>query len=413
MIRDISKLTLFGLFMTIFVDAIGVALVYPILTPLFVNNNTLLFSPSVSIEIRNLIYGLVLALYPLMMFLFSPFLGALSDKYGRRPVLLFCLAGNLFGLVMMGIGVSFSNIAIILLARIITGMTAANMPIAQAAIIDISSEQTKAKNLSLITAANSIGFVIGPMLAGILSQPIFGRMSTTAPFYIAALLPFATLFLLLFYFKEASTPNKKLKIRFLSAFHSIYLGFKQLNTRMPLFIFASFLTGYYLFFSFLSMFALVKFEYNQLMESILLGYFCIVFGCSLLFFIPWFTKRYALPRCLLMSAVPQAFAVLALLAFPYIATLWAAATVMAIFVPCSYVALISILSNNTEKASQGKIMGVSMSVNSFAWGTTPLFVALLQNYSLMLPFVVSTSVLFFTLYLVIYYVREPRTSPVL
>lgn len=406
--KNTDKLTLLSLFMTIFVDAVGVALVYPILTPLFVHNDTLLFSASVSFKVRNLLYGLVLALYPLMMFLCSPFLGALSDKHGRRPILLLCLVGNFLGLVMMGIGVSISSLTTILLARIITGMTAANMPIAQAAIIDISHEQTKAKNLSLITAANSIGFVIGPLLAGALSRPIFGYMpSLTAPFYLAALLPLATFILLVFRFKEPSLPNPNLKISFLSSFHSIYLGFKQLNTRMPLFIFASFLIGYYLFFSFLSMFALVKFGYDQLMESILLGYFCVVFGSSFLFFIPWLTQRYALNHCLLISAVPQALAVLGLLVFPNEVCLWLSATVMAVFVPCSYVGLISTLSNKTQRAFQGKIMGVSMSVNSFAWGTTPLFVAMLQNRMLELPFVFSALILFFTLYLVVSYVREP------
>lgn len=402
-----DKITLLALFMTIFVDAAGVALVYPILTPLFVNNETFLFNPSVPSEMRNLLYGVVLALYPMMMFFCSPFLGTLSDKHGRRSILILCLAGNLIGLIMMGVGITMNSIAMILLARIVTGITAANMPIAQAAIIDISSEENKAKNLSLITAANSIGFVVGPIITAILSRPILGYMpSLSSPFYIASILPLATLFLLIFYFREASSPNKHLKLNFMSAFHSIYLAFKNSTTKMPLFIFASFLAGYYIFFSYLSMFALLAFGYNQFMESILLGYFCVIFGCSLLFFVPYLTKRHSLNTCLLVSTVPQSIAILALLLFTNVVTLWTTATIMAIFVPCSYVVLISILSNRTEKASQGRIMGVSMSVNSLAWGLMPLLTAVLQNHSLLLPFVISILVLLFTLFLVVSYARK-------
>ena len=406
-----NKLSVLALFMTILVDAAGMALVYPILTPLFVHNSTFLFDPAVSVDARNFIYGLILAIYPIMMFFGSPFLGTLSDKYGRRSILIICLAGNLAGLLLMGKGVAANSMFMIFLSRIISGITAASMPIAQAAIIDISTEKTKAKNLSLITCANSVGFVVGPLITAVLSKPLFGYTPTlSSPFYITSLLPLVTLLLLVFFFKETSIPNRDLKLHFTSAFYSIYQGFTDRGTRLVLTILTGFLVGYYIFFNYLSIYALLSFGYDQFMESMLLGYFCVIFGCSFLFFIPKVTAKYSLNSCLLLSVAPQCVSVFGLIILTGSLSLWAIAAVMAIFVPCTYVVLLSILSNRTEKAFQGRIIGVSSSVNSFAWGVALLLTGLLQPYSRLLPFVVSTVILALTFMLVRKFVKEPTST---
>jgi MFS family permease len=355
-------------------------------------------------------YGFVLAIYPIMMFIGSPLLGALSDKYGRRLILVTCMTGNLIGLLLMGIGVSMNSVTIIVLGRVISGITAASLPVSQAAIIDLSTEQTKARNISLITAANSVGFIVGPIITGLLSYPWFGLTpSLAAPFYLSSILPIMTLFFLVFYFKETFSGNRALKLNLMTAFQSIYLAFRDKKTLTPLWILTGFLIGYYIFFNYMSMFALVKFGYDQRMVSILLCCFSTTFGSSFLFIIPYLTSKFSLNKCLLISVAPQFICILALVLNTYVTVLWAVAIIMAIFVPCSYVVLLSILSNETEVEFQGRIMGVSSSVNSFAWGLAPLSTALLQPYSILLPLVFSTMVLLATLALSIGYVRGIRS----
>ncbi|PJE18216.1 MFS transporter [Legionella sp.] len=401
-----DKVSLLAIFLTIFVDASGMALVYPVLTPLFVHNTTHLFDPAVSADFRNFMYGFVLAIYPIMMFIGSPILGALSDKHGRRSILITCITGNFIGLLVMGMGVTMNNVALIFLGRIISGITAASLPVSQAAIIDLSTEQTKARNISLITAANSIGFIVGPIITGVLSYPIFGvTLGLSAPFYFAALLPAVTLFFLVFYFKETYPGNKGMKLNMLSAFQSIFSAFRNKNTMTPLWILTGFLIGYYIFFNYMSMFALLQFGYDQLMVSVLLCCFSVTFASSFLFMIPFLTSKFSLNKCLLISVAPQFMCILALIMFTKVSVLWAVAVIMAIFVPCSYVALLSILSNKTEVEFQGRIMGVSSSVNSFAWGFAPLLTALLQPNSLLLPLMSSTVILLATLFISIRYVR--------
>lgn len=408
-----DRISLLALFLTIFVDASGMALVYPVLTPLFVHNSTQLFDPSFSPDFRNFMYGFVLAIYPIMMFIGSPLLGALSDKYGRRAILITCIAGNLIGLLAMAVGVTLNSVTIIILGRIISGITAASLPVSQAAIIDLSTEQTKARNISLITAANSFGFIVGPLITGAFSYPLFGfTPSLSAPFYFAALLPITTLFFLIFYFKETYSGNRQLKLNLLIAFQSIYLAFRNRKTVTPLWILTGFLIGYYIFFNYMSMFALLKFGYDQFMVSVLLCCFSVTFASSFLFIIPFLTSRFSLNKCLLISVAPQFACILGLILYTSINILWAVAVIMAIFVPCSYVVLLSILSNETEVQFQGRIMGVSSSVNSFAWGFAPLLTAVVQPYSILSPLVFSTGVLLMTLFLSIRYVRGANSISV-
>ncbi|KTD37463.1 transporter of the major facilitator superfamily (MFS) [Legionella nautarum] len=406
-----SKISLLALFLTIFVDAAGMALVYPVLTPLFVHNTTYLFDPTVSEHFRNFLYGFVLAIYPIMMFIGSPLLGVLSDKYGRRLILIICMTGNLIGLLIMGLGVMINSVTVIILSRIISGVTAASLPVAQAAIIDLSTEQTKARNISLITAANSFGFIVGPIITGILSYPFFGLApSLSAPFFFAALLPTATLYFLIAHFKETYPGNKALKLNMGIAFQSIYLAFRNKATVTPLWILTGFLVGYYIFFNYMSMFALLKFGYDQFMVSVLLGSFAVTFATSFLFIIPKLTSCFSLNKCLLISIAPQFVCTLLLVLFTYVTMLWTVAILIGIFVPCSYVVLLSILSNKTEGEFQGRIMGVSSSVNSFAWGFAPLLTAIVQPYSILLPLVVATIILLATLFLSINYLRNIFSS---
>ncbi|ARG98336.1 MFS transporter [Legionella micdadei] len=390
-----SKIAVLSLFLTIFVDAAGLALIFPILTPLFINNSTDLFNAATPIEVRYYVYGLVLAMYPLMMFLGSPFLGALSDKYGRKPTLLVCLLGNLFGLIITGAGVSLNSISIILLGRIICGITAASLPIAQAAIIDMSTEQTKSRNISIITAANAVGFSIGPVIGGVFSTDILLShvFSYATPFYITAVLPLLTFLLIVFSFKETYPGNRSIKLNLFSAMVNIYYAFKIHQTRLPIFILGIFLIGYYMFFNYLSAYSLQVFQFDSLMESVLLTYFSVFFAISLLLIIPAVTKRVSLRKSLLLGIIPQPILIAMIICFENIWVFWSCVALMAIVVPSVYVVILSILSNETEREFQGRIMGVSSSINSLAWGIAPLMSAFLQPILTVLPFMVAVVIL--------------------
>ncbi|HTE23025.1 TCR/Tet family MFS transporter [Flavitalea sp.] len=160
------------IFVTILIDVIGLGIIIPVVPKLIMNltgeNN------SVASEYG----GWLTFAYAIMQFLFAPVLGNLSDKYGRRPVLLFSLLG--FGIDY--IFVAFApTIWWLFVGRIIAGITGASFTTATAYIADISPPEKRAQNFGMVGAAFGLGFIIGPVLGGLL-----GSIGTRAPFLTAA-----------------------------------------------------------------------------------------------------------------------------------------------------------------------------------------------------------------------------------
>lgn len=174
------------IFITVFIDLIGFGIVIPIL-PYYANNAPFFATP---FEI-----GMLWAIYSWMQFFFSPVLGRLSDKYGRRPILFISLLGSAVGFVILG---AAESLAILFLGRIVGGITGANISTAQAYIADVTSRETRAKGMGLFGAAFGLGFILGPAISGILS-----KYGVHIPFYFAGGLAFANAIALYFFLPES------------------------------------------------------------------------------------------------------------------------------------------------------------------------------------------------------------------
>jgi DHA1 family tetracycline resistance protein-like MFS transporter len=188
-------------------DAIGFGIVLPILPDL-------LKEISSQVHVANH-FGWFLSVYALMQFLCSPVLGALSDRFGRRPVLLVSLAGAAVDYVIMGLA---PNLTILYIGRIIAGITGANMAVATSSIADVSNDENRAKHFGMMHSVFGIGFVIGPLIGG-----VFGAMSLRYPFLIAAALNGVSFLLALFVLKESLPEEKRrtLDVTALNPFKSL------------------------------------------------------------------------------------------------------------------------------------------------------------------------------------------------
>ncbi|HEY9717054.1 MAG TPA: MFS transporter [Trichormus sp.] len=178
------------MFLTVFIDLIGFGIIIPLL-PLYAKQ----FGAS------GLTVGLLLTSYSLMQFFFAPMWGRLSDRIGRRPVLLISLATSAIGYTIWG----FSNsLEMLFLSRIVAGFGNANLAVAQAYISDVTPEEYRAQGMGMIGAAFGLGFVLGPAIAGIASH--FGVQPNTLGF-IAAFFSIADLIFTAFALPEP--PNRK------------------------------------------------------------------------------------------------------------------------------------------------------------------------------------------------------------
>lgn len=164
--------SLIVIYTAIALDAVGIGLIFPILPSLL---KDLTHSNNVAFYI-----GIMTALYAAMQFVFAPVLGALSDRLGRRPVLLLSLAGAALNYLLLAFSPS---LILLFIGRAIAGMTSANVSVAMAYITDISPPETRARRFGLFNAMFGLGFIIGPVLGGIL-----GDHGLRLPFIAAALL---------------------------------------------------------------------------------------------------------------------------------------------------------------------------------------------------------------------------------
>lgn len=164
---------------TVAIDSMGIGLILPVMPDLIRE-----------VEAGDLAQaaiwgGILSAVYAVMQFLFGPLLGNLSDRFGRRPVLLISLAVMALDYLVMAVA---GSIWLLLAARIVAGITAATQSTATAYMADLSAPGEKAANFGLVGAAFGLGFVVGPLLGGVL-----GELGTRAPFYAAAALATANL----------------------------------------------------------------------------------------------------------------------------------------------------------------------------------------------------------------------------
>src|SRR5258708_24613003 len=175
----------------VLVDLIGLSIIIPIL-PYF----------AARFSATPFTIGILQATYPLMQFVGAPILGRLSDRFGRRPILIVSQLGTLAGFILLG----FSNtLWLLFLSRIIDGLSGANMSTAQAAIADSTTEKTRTQGLGLIGAAFGVGFVLGPMIAYFVLALSHGNYQAVA--LTAALFSFLSILLTAFWFRETHPAN--------------------------------------------------------------------------------------------------------------------------------------------------------------------------------------------------------------
>lgn len=183
------------LFMIMFLVMVGFGIIIPVL-PFYAEE--LGASPT---EL-----GLLMAVYSLMQFFFSPMWGRISDRIGRKPV----IVTGILGLAVSYFLLAFSTeVWMLFVARIVGGiLSAANMPTVMAYVADITTEDDRGKGMGVVGAATGLGFIFGPAIGG-----VFTNISLHAPFYIAGILSFITLFFVMFVLKESLTEAKKAESR--------------------------------------------------------------------------------------------------------------------------------------------------------------------------------------------------------
>ncbi len=210
------NLSKFALLFVIFVDLSGQGLLVPLVNALVMEQHAGLLPDGASLAERHFDFGLVIGVFYLFWFFGVVYVSRLSDSIGRKNGMLVCLAGAFVGYVLSILAVDFSSLWLMVLGRAVTGFTAGSIPIAQAAMADLSRDDAeKVRNMGYCVAALGVGLLAGPVMAGLLSDAaLLGSFaSLNLPFYVAAVLVLISMALVLLFFQDHLTTRAPLQVR--------------------------------------------------------------------------------------------------------------------------------------------------------------------------------------------------------
>ena len=392
------------IFLTILIDLIGFGIVIPLLTFYAEEFNATPFD-----------IGLLVSSYSLMQFIFSPILGGLSDKYGRRPILFLSIIGSGIGYLMMGLA---GSLLMIYAGRIFGGITAGNLSTAQAYIADVTTRENRAKGMGLFGMAFGLGFILGPALAGILSK--FG---IHVPFYFAAGLSFANAILLYFVLPESRKPGDTTEIvKRKNRIAELVEVFK--DTRFTTLTLQYFLlvTAFSMMTTSFAYYTSFKFGYNAEQTGYLLafvGLMAVIMQGGLL---GTLVKKFGEAKLVVFGCF---MLVISFAIVPFVGKdsggLWALLAGVACFALGNSMAspsLTSLASKNANDFEQGKVLGIMQSAASLARVIGPLLCGILlnnalqqvDNSTLMRNFWAAAVIMLIALLVSIYYLSQQRKT---
>jgi DHA1 family tetracycline resistance protein-like MFS transporter len=354
------------IFVTMFIDLIGFGVAIPVL-PDYAKN---VFGAS------PFVIGWLVASYSIMQFVSTPVLGHLSDKYGRRPVLLFSLLGTSAAALITGLS---NTLFLLFFGRIFDGVTGGNISTAQAYIADVTSLKNRAKGMSLIGVAFGLGFILGPAIGGILS-----RYGTHTPFFFVSALAFANAVSLYFILpesikKSSGTEDAPRRNRLVELFLS--LGEPRFGTLVAIYFFlvVSFSIMTYAF----VLYTIQRFGYTAEQNGYIfafIGVLAVIFQGGLFnkLVVRFGENPLIIAGCVMMTA--------SLFAIPFIGSdfgglgaLLVTMTALTVGNSMASPALTSLVSKNSGEREQGKSLGIMQSGASLARAIGPALGGVLLN----------------------------------
>lgn len=358
--------------LAIIVDGMGFGLVYPIMTAIFTSQDSLI-ATNASMELRHFFLGLGYMLYPFCMFFGASFMGDLSDNIGRKKVIAICMLGIFVSFMLMAMSVVFGSVTLLMLGRALSGLMAGSQPIAQAAISDISTPETKALNMSIMTLALSFAIVTGPLIGGVFSDSQLSPYFTfSTPFFIAAVLAFVSFAWILFGFKETYQSQQSKPINFLRPITIFKEAFEHKAVRLLSCVFLLMQLGFSLYFQFILVLLKNNYNYANWQLGVFNGFIGFSFAFSLLIGIRLMLAVMKVNQVAIVGLFIVGVCQILTSFFDQQYAIWFIAFPLSAFDMIAYTAILTAFSNAVDKSAQGWVMGISGAIMAVSWAITGL-----------------------------------------
>jgi MFS family permease len=385
-----TKWTIFALMLTIVIDVMGGGLVFPLFPHLFLSANSVLMPAASSLSTRHLYYALAMGSWPLGIFFGTPYWGALSDQSGRKKMLAACLMGTAVTYVLGGVSLEAGSVWLFIGSRLIAGFFAGSFTLAQAAIADVSLPHEKARNMSWITLALSIGLVVGPFITSITALPELAKwFSSATPFWFAAILACLNTGSILALLNETITQENTSKVTFFRAVTSFTFIFTDKRLRALAWISLAVQMGWGFYILTVPLF--LEQRFNLTTHDI--GLFFSVLGVTLmvmqLFIQPKLFERFSLRHLFICGASICGITFSMGFMLPYLTMHWLIMILGSMFDLLTYSSLMAICSNSVSSAEQGKVMGGAGALFGIAWVINSSVIGPVVNHNILVPFLLA------------------------
>ena len=361
----ISFKKLFPILSVLFLGYLGFSLSLPLFPPMFLGKGRI-FLQDAPLALRSTILGCILAVYPLGQFVGAPILGRLSDKYGRRRILLVSLFLIILAFISVAVSIHYHSIIFLALTRFINGVLEGNIVIAQASITDLATnEKEKQHGFSMVTTATSLAFVFGPLIGGTMAE-LFNFESA---FWTVSVLSSFTFFFIYSSFVETAKPDPTIRVHMLQSL-GLFLEMIRKKT-LSSYYFANFLSiiPCFFFFNFFAVYLLKYFHFSVQYLAYATAYLSLP-----ICFAPYFIKK--MKYTSFMGTMIFNF----LLAFFMIVivlpnTPWALFFTLipvGVFISCIITYTPILISNAAHNSYQGQALGANQSIMVLAETLTAL-----------------------------------------
>ncbi len=374
---DVRHKALTATALTVFLDMLGFGLLIPILPLVLIDptNPASILASTVSLNSRYITIGIIVALYPLMQLIATPILGQFSDRHGRRPVLVFSLIGTLFSYFLIIVSVLTHNIWILVLARIIDGLSGGNLSVAQAVVSDTTEKETRSKGFGILGAAYGVGLILGPLLGARMTTPHFTQVvGLTAPYLLTCTLAALNiLFVSLFLPETYTRPHAPRKIDWYASVKHLLAATRARGIRVLFGVNFLYYASFSLITSFVSLFLVEKFRFG----ASEIGLFTSIIGVSIAvaqIFLTKFLidKAGSEQKALAVSLLCASVGVLLIFLPHTLRGLLFITPFFAGFLGLCQAYILSLVSKSTTADHQGEIFGMTSSVTALAQFAPPV-----------------------------------------
>ena len=353
-----SLMRLLPLYAVVFAGFVGYSLMITVFTPMIMSNHDLLLRADEPMSRRVILLGVLLCLYPLGQFAGSPVLGALSDRFGRKPILMISLCFTTGCYALIGIALSLRSVALLASASLLAGLAEANVVAAQSAIADVVTPEDRNRFFGYIYLSASSAYIVGPLVGGKLADTdLVSWFSNATPFWAAMIVLAITTAATGIFFRETNPPAKRHSVSFLQAFTNLRGVISNRRLRRLYWLNFAFYLAIFGFFRCYPMYLVDRFHLGVSQVSEFVAWVGVPIVIANAWLTGFLAARFTTRTLTLWSAfLTGAFMIIVVLIHPrqsLWATLFLTSAALAICLP----ACATLLSKATSDVEQGRVMG--------------------------------------------------------